>query len=144
MLIRVVRRPAFPGEFNHEKIWPLVFIGAIISASFFFYLGGATPGCLFYYFTGIPCLGCGATRCTRALINFEFWTAFKYHPIFFLSIIGLFTWTIYAGFFWIRRDTLRIRIVVDEATRPRLWALFFIVVIAHWIWQCYYLPHCNA
>jgi len=138
-MIRFVRRPAFPGETNHELVWPSVFIVSCIIGFIFFQLGGTSPGCLFYKFATIPCLGCGATRCTRELSHFNFWSAFKYHPgVFILFFLGL-LWTLYSSIFWIRRDSLRLRLVISESHRKLLLTLTILVLLFHWFWQCYYL-----
>lgn len=139
MWMRLVRRPAFPGETNHELVWPLVFIVSCIAGFIFFQLGGTSPSCLFYKFTSIPCLGCGATRCARELSHFNFWLAFKYHPgVFTLFFLGL-LWTLYSCIFWIRRDSLRLRLVISESHRKLLLTLIILVLLFHWFWQCYYL-----
>jgi len=131
MIVRFVRRPAFPGETNHELVWPLVFIFSCIIGFIFFQWGGTSPGCLFYRITSIPCLGCGATRCARELSHFNFLSAFKYHP-------GL-VWTLYSIGFWISGSTLRLRIIFDESAHKLIFAIVFIVAFIHWVWQCYYL-----
>ena len=138
-MVRFVRRPAFPGETNHELVWPLVFICFSIFALVFFQLGGTSPGCLLFNFTGIPCLGCGATRCARALSHLDLWSAFKYNPgVFTLYLLGL-IWTIYCAVFWLRRDHLRLRLVISENNRSVLLKILFLVLLFHWLWQCYYL-----
>ncbi|NBY42086.1 MAG: DUF2752 domain-containing protein [Verrucomicrobia bacterium] len=139
MILRFVRRPAFPGETNHELVWTLVFILSCIIGFIFFQLGGTSPSCLFYKLTTIPCLGCGATRCARELSHLNFWSAFKYHPSFFILFnLGL-VWTLYSLVFWISGSSLRLRLVIDEAARRTLWVCVFIVAFIHWVWQCYYL-----
>ena len=40
-------------------------------------------GCVFLYFLGIPCPGCGMTRALRALLRLDFAAAFGYHPLIF-------------------------------------------------------------
>lgn len=138
-MVRLVRRPAFPGETNHELVWPLVFIGFSIFAFIFFQLGGTSPGCLFYKITSIPCLGCGATRCARELSYLDFWLAFKYNPgVFTLYLLG-FIWTIYSAVFWLRRDHLRLRLLISENNRSVLLKILFLVLLIQWLWQCYYL-----
>lgn len=138
-MIKFVRRPAFPGEFNHELIWPLLFIGSAIFAIGFFSFGGETPQCLFYHLTHFPCLGCGATRCARNLVQGHWWQAFKFHPGFFLLSVGAFSWTFYSLIFWIRRDSLRLRFFTEERHQG-YWIFMISTGIAlHWAWQCYYL-----
>jgi len=138
-MIRFVRRPAFPGEKNHELIGSLVFIGFSIFAFIFFQLGGTSPGCLFYKITSIPCLGCGATRCARELSYLDFWSAFKYNPGVFIVLSLGFIWTLYSAIFWISGSSLRLRLVVSESGRKFFFPALFIVALLQWLWQCYYL-----
>ena len=46
---------------------------------------GKTPPCLFYELTGLYCPGCGTGRFMLALLHLEFYAAFRYHPLLFLS-----------------------------------------------------------
>lgn len=138
-MIRLVRRPAFPGETNYELVWSLAFIGFSFFAFIFFQLGGTSPGCLFYRLTSIPCLGCGATRCARAWIHGDFWAAFKYHPGFFVILILGFIWTLYSLFTWMSGSVLRLRFVTSESGRKLFFPSLFVIALVHWIWQCYYL-----
>ena len=89
--------------------------------------------------TGLPCLGCGGTRCARNLVNLDFGQAFLLHPGFFLVVTLAALWTTYAAVFWLRRDTLRLRLVVDPAYSRRLRIAFVASLVVHWAWQCYYL-----
>src|SRR5437868_6579561 len=40
--------------------------------------------CIFHYFTGLHCPGCGATRCVHALLTGDVPQAFAYNPLFLL------------------------------------------------------------
>jgi hypothetical protein len=50
-----------------------------------------------------------------------------------------FLWTVYSAVFWLRRDTLRLRVVVNPADSCRVRIAFVVVLVVHWAWQCYYL-----
>ena len=39
--------------------------------------------CVFMYFFNTPCPGCGMTRAISSAIQFDFISAFSYHPMFF-------------------------------------------------------------
>lgn len=138
-MIRLTRRPPFPGEWNHELIWPLLLLAGIAGGWGFFYLGLETPGCIFHGITHLPCLGCGGTRCARALTQLNFWDAFKFHPAFFIAFIIAVHWTIYSAIFWLRRDTMCLRFSIQEGRRNKLTLFAIIFVAMHWAWQCYYL-----
>lgn len=48
------------------------------------------PPCIFYELTGIQCAGCGITRATHQILNFNFKEAFLLNPLIFLYIILFF------------------------------------------------------
>lgn len=141
MGFRFYRRPAFPGEWNHELIWPVGFLVSVLVGWGFFSFGLETPGCIFHGLTHLPCLGCGTTRCARALIQGDFLAAVKFHPGFFTMIILASFWTVYSAIFWLRRDRLRLRFAVRDEGRMKLTIIILISVGLHWAWQFYYLRH---
>jgi len=134
-----VRRPAYPGELNHELVWPLAFLGGSAFAAIWFQIGLKLPDCIFFKFTGLPCLGCGGTRCARHLESLDFSQAFLFHPGFFLIMVVGGAWTLYSAVFWLRRDTLRLRPAWSGADSLRLRWVVAVLLLVHWAWQCYYL-----
>ena len=40
-------------------------------------------GCVFLYFLGIPCPGCGMTRAFQAVLRLDLAAAFSFHPLIF-------------------------------------------------------------
>ena len=46
---------------------------------------GKTPPCMFYKLTGLLCPGCGSGRFMLALLHFDFYAAFRYNPLLFIS-----------------------------------------------------------
>ena len=138
-MLRLIRRPAYPGELNHELVWPAAFLGGALFAWGWFLSGLQLPQCIFMRLTGLPCLGCGGTRCARNLVQLDFGQAFLYHPAFFMVVTLAALWTTYAAVFWLRRDTLRLRLFIEPAYSRRARIAFVAVLVAHWAWQCYYL-----
>ncbi len=138
-MIRLIRRPAYPGELNHELVWPAAFLGGALFAWAWFQTGLQLPQCVFIRLTGLPCLGCGGTRCARNLVHLDLGQAFLYHPGFFLLVMLGAAWTAYSALFWLRRDTLRLRLYVDPSAARRVRFLVILLLAAHWAWQCYYL-----
>lgn len=138
-MLRLIRRPAYPGELNHELVWPAAFLGGAVFAWGWFLSGLQLPQCIFIRLTGLPCLGCGGTRCARNLVNLDLGQAFLFHPGFFLLVTLAALWTVYSAIFWLRRDTLRLRIFVEPAYFVRLRVIFMALLVVHWAWQCYYL-----
>ncbi len=138
-MLRLIRRPAYPGELNHELVWPAAFIAGAVFAWGWFLAGLQLPQCVFIRLTGLPCLGCGGTRCARNLVHLDFGQAFLFHPGFFLVVLAATLWAIYSAVFWLRRDTLRLRFFVEPAKARRARVTFFLLLAVHWAWQCYYL-----
>jgi hypothetical protein len=138
-VLRLIRRPAYPGELNHELVWPAAFLAAAVFAWGWFLTGLQLPQCVFMRLTGLPCLGCGGTRCARNLVQLDLAQAFLFHPGFFLVVSLAALWTVYAAVFWLRRDTLRLRLYVEPAASRRLRLSIVGALVAHWVWQCYYL-----
>ena len=50
------------------------------------HLMGVLPDCLLRQI-GLPCLGCGGTRCVNAFLHFNFVESFMLHPFAFISIL---------------------------------------------------------
>lgn len=138
-MLRLIRRPAYPGELNHELVWPAAFLGGALFAWIWFQTGLQLPQCVFMRLTGLPCLGCGGTRCARNLVHLELGQAFLFHPGFFLLVVLGAAWTAYAAIFWLRRDPLRLRLYVEPSSSRRLRIAFLLLLAVHWAWQCYYL-----
>jgi hypothetical protein len=138
-VLRLIRRPAYPGELNHELVWPAAFISGALFAWGWFLAGLQLPQCIFMRLTGLPCLGCGGTRCARNLVHLDFVQAFLFHPGFFLVVTMAILWTIYSAVFWLRRDTLRLRFFIEPAQARLFRVTILLLLAAHWAWQCYYL-----
>lgn len=138
-MLRLIRRPAYPGELNHELVWPATFLGGAVFAWGWFLSGLQLPQCIFMRLTGLPCLGCGGTRCARNLVHLDLGQAFLFHPGFFVIVTLAVLWTIHSAIFWLRRDSLRLRIVVEPGASRRRRFAFVAVLVVHWAWQCYYL-----
>lgn len=46
-------------------------------------------GCPIHFFSGINCPGCGMTRAYYALVSGDLYSAFYYHPLFFIVPIWI-------------------------------------------------------
>lgn len=50
---------------------------------------------------GLPCLGCGGTRCLNAFVHLEFLDSFMFHPFAFISIILAIAFLILCHLAWV-------------------------------------------
>lgn len=139
-MIRLVRRPLIPGEFDAERWLPPALLAAALAAWGFFRLGLTTPACLFRKLTGVPCLACGGTRCVRSLAGFDLGAAFGYSPLVALAALGLAGWSLWAIVARLRGDDLRLRLVTDARGALQVrWAVG-VALVLHWVWLCRNLP----
>ena len=51
-MLRLIRRPAYPGELNHELVWPAAFLAGAVFAWGWFLAGLQLPQCVFIRLTG--------------------------------------------------------------------------------------------
>lgn len=139
-MIRLVRRPLIPGEFDAERWIPPALAALGMAAWGFFQLGLTTPACLFRKITGMPCLACGGTRCVRSLAGLDITAAFAYSPLVAAVALGAAAWSLWAVIARMRGDALRLRLVTDARGSLQLrWAIGGALVL-NWIWLCRNLP----
>lgn len=77
--------------FKHKRLIVLgVDLGLIICFLILYFLTPALmdflPDCILRTL-GLPCLGCGGTRCLNAFVHLEFFDSFMLHPFAFISIL---------------------------------------------------------
>jgi hypothetical protein len=136
--MRVVWRRLLPGEFDHELVWLAVSVAAIAGGAVWLGLGLAWPRCPFLAFTGFPCLTCGATRTTIALLHGDFRLALSWNPLAFLALCGVALFDLYALVVLVGRSP-RLRIIDwtrTEKTAARIAPIALIA--ANWL---YLLAH---
>ncbi len=139
-MIRLVRRPLIPGEFDAERWLPPLFVAGLAAAWAYLTWVGSTPGCLFRRLTDVPCLACGGTRCVRALTQGEILAALAYNPAVFLAGTLATAWTAWSVVARLRGDPLRVRLATDARGERRLrWGLA-IALVLHWMWLAWTLP----
>jgi hypothetical protein len=128
------RRHLVPGETDHELIWLCVSAGSLLLAIGWFTLGLPWPRCAFHDLTGLPCLTCGATRCTIALLHGSFGTAWLWNPFAFLVICGIALFDIYALVVLTTRAP-RLRLLVFSPTAKTFIRLAVVVSLAlNWLY----------
>lgn len=111
-------------------IWSLLVAGA---AYLFVFEPGKTgffPICLFRFFTGFTCPGCGTTRALHQILHGHFLTAFTLNPLFLIAIPFML-------FAFLRYTVIVLR---GQVPRPNavpasyIYAIFF-VVLSFWIFR---------
>jgi hypothetical protein len=100
---------------------------------------GWAVDCRWLRWTGLPCPGCGATRCLAACGRFDFATAWHWHPLVTaLALAGL-AWPLLLlvgrsfGFAWPERMIAGIR---QALTGRRV----LMGIAAHWLYLCWAWP----
>jgi hypothetical protein len=136
--MRLVRRRVPPEDFNHELIWLVVSVAAVVAGAVWLALGLPWLACPFRAVTGYPCLTCGATRCAIAFSHGNLLLAWSWNPLAFVALCGVALFDLYAAVVLLARGP-RLR-VIDwtraEKNAVRIAAVALIAV--NWI---YLLAH---
>ncbi|MEP6699379.1 MAG: DUF2752 domain-containing protein [Verrucomicrobiota bacterium] len=136
--MQLVWRPLAEREPDHELIWLSVTLVSLGLASIWFALRLPWPVCPFLSLTGSPCATCGATRSAIALLQGQFFTAWKWNPLAFLFYCA---WSIFSAYALAVLATRapRLRIKRLTAGEKKLGRLFFVALfVLNWI---YLLDH---
>ena len=128
------RRALAPGELDHELLWLLISLGALIVLAGWFAARWPTPPCFFQAVTGLPCVTCGATRSAYQFLHGHFVASFLFNPLAFLAYCGLIAFDLYAlGVLLTRSPRLRLhRLTQSEKTFLR--RSVFILLGANWLY----------
>jgi Protein of unknown function (DUF2752) len=95
--MRLVWRKLAPGEFDYELVWLAVSVAAAVGGAIWLRLGLPMPHCPFLAITGYPCLTCGATRCSIALLHGNLAAAWLWNPLAFATLCALALYDLYAA-----------------------------------------------
>ena len=132
--MRLVWRRIPPGEFNHELVWLSVSAAALVGGMAWLGLGLPLPHCPFLAITGYPCLTCGATRCSIALLHGNLVGAWLWNPLAFVTLCGVALYDLYASIVLLA-GLPRVRLVHWTATEKKAARFSVIVLIAvNWIY----------
>ena len=136
--MRVVRRPLFPGEFDHELIWLVVSLAVFLGGAAWLWVGLPFPRCPFLVMTGYPCLTCGATRCAIALAHGNFPHALTWNPLATVGLCAVLLFDLYAAIVLLARLP-RVR-VVDFSRREKNALRFVIIALiaANWVYLLFH------
>ena len=126
-LARVDRLPNWPR-------WAVVIVGLwVLTAWAAVWLNRITGAghtlCPFKRLTALPCPTCGAARGAAAILHGDLVTPWIYNPLLFglLSVAG--------GLLLVRLLTgTAIRLHASHRERSVAWGLFFIVILANWVY----------
>lgn len=97
------------------------------------------PPCSFRSLTGIPCLGCGATRAAKALANGEIVKALRFHPALVLGCLLALAWPILG----IRRYWRGLDMSPPGEQNQKLIRAGWItggILLINWIYLFFFLP----
>src|SRR5450755_2735147 len=131
--MQFARRCLVSGETDHELIWLSVSTGSLACAAGWLALGLPWPICIFHELTGLPCLTCGATRCTIAFLHGNFSVAWMWNPLAFLALGGVVLFDLYALIVLVFRMP-RLRIVALTQRAKNFARLTAVVTLAlNWI-----------
>ena len=136
--MRFVWRRIPPDRVNHELLWLAVSIGVLVGGAVWLRLGLPSWRCPFFSVTGYPCLTCGATRCSIALLHGDFLRAWNWNPLALVALCGVALFDLYAAVVLLARLP-RLR-AIDwtraEGNAVRIGVV--VVILVNWI---YLLAH---
>lgn len=127
-------RRLHPGETNHELIWLLVGLTSSLVGIVWLAWSLPVPLCGLKQFTGIPCPGCGATRCCRALFHGDLPRALAMNPLVFAAAAFYLLYMVYSAIIIIfRLPRLRVVSITPRWARGlRIGAI--VIILANWLW----------
>jgi len=132
--MRLVSRPLAPREFDHELVWLVVSVVAIVAGSGWLWLGIGWPHCPLLAMTGYPCLTCGATRCAIAFGHGHFSQAWFWNPLALVGICGVVVFDLYAAIVLVARLP-RFRLVDwSRAEKNAVRVGVIALILANWIY----------
>jgi hypothetical protein len=136
--MRLVWRRVPPEGSDPELIWLGVSLAAAIGGAIWLSLGFPTLRCPFLAVTGYPCLTCGATRCSIALLHGNFSVAWLWNPLAFVALCAVVLFDFYAAFVLIARAP-RLRLVDWTRTEKNAVRIAVVaVILVNWV---YLLAH---
>jgi hypothetical protein len=132
--MRFILRHRAPKEIDHELIWLSVSLGSLAIAIGWFALRLPWPHCTFLAITGHPCMTCGMTRAAIAFFHLDFWSAWKWNPLFFAGLCGLSIFDAYAFAVLVTRAP-RLRIAqFTPAEKNFVRLATIILLLSNWIY----------
>ena len=84
-------------------------------------------GCIFYSFSGIPCLGCGITRSAVELLHFNFKLSFEYHAFTILICLAFYYFVVIEPVFPLKNKWFKIFLGV-----------LFLILLIYYIYRLFF------
>ena len=136
--MRLLWRGRSANEPYHELIWLAVSASSIAGGAVWLAFALPWPRFAFLAVTGLPCVTCGATRCTIAFLRGDFLSALRWNPLAFVAFCALIAFDLYAAIVVVGR-TPRLRIVDWTIAQKNAGRIVVISLLAlNWI---YLLTH---
>ena len=127
-------RRVAPNESDHELIWLIISLASMVGGGVWLALGLPWPRCPFLAVTGLPCMTCGATRSTIALLHGDFLAALRWNPLAFVALCGVVAFDLYALIVVVGGNA-RLRIVGWTSTEKNITRIAVVGLIAlNWIY----------
>ena len=99
---------------------------ALVCLYFLLFQSKVVIPCIFHQITGFYCPGCGITRMMFSLLKLDFYQAFRFNPLLFISLPFIIVLLTDFVFQWIRgKDNYLYRKINDRA-----WIVLLIITIA--------------
>jgi uncharacterized protein DUF2752 len=136
--MRLVWGRVQPEDFNHELVWLVVSVAAVVAGGVWLTLGLPWLACPFRTVTGYPCLTCGATRCAIAFSHGNLPLAWSWNPLAFIALGGVALFDVYAAVVLLARGP-RLRVI--DWTRAEKSAVRIAVVVLIAVNWAYLLAH---
>lgn len=107
-----------------DLLFILAFIGLYI---FLPTMMSSFPGCLLAKLN-LPCLGCGGTRCIKALLHLEFADAFLFNPFVFICAVLAVFLLITINLAWVFKIK-KAQQIFEDLSNPRYVIIFFVLFV---------------
>ena len=131
-LPNVSRRPPYPAwALSLVLLWLALGVVAVWLSA---HTGYAVRLCLFKRLTGMPCLTCGLTRGTLAILDGQLVSGFLYNPLLF-SVLAIFSAAVLGRIVFARA----VRIRLSPKGRVIAWLLAVALCLANWAYVVIYI-----
>src|SRR2546421_8453006 len=136
--MRLAWRRIPPEDFNHDVVWLVISVAALVGGAFWLRLGLPWLRCPFLAVTGYPCLTCGATRSAIAFLHGNLFLAWTWNPLAFVALCGVGLFDLYALIVLVAHVP-RLRVIDWTQTEKNVVRVVVIaLIVVNWI---YLLAH---